>query len=233
MTRGERLLVADGDAEVRTGLAELFERAGLSTALAADGSEALKLFYRERPDAVVLGLELPQLSGWDALSTIRELSDVPVMVLAERELETEQVRALRAGADDFISKPFGKAEVLARIEALLRRPRVEETADLFADDFVRIDHQRHQVTALGEEVELTPTEFKLLAAFCRHVGQALTHSQLLNMVWGDGQRDRSEVKLYVSYVRRKLRAAGVEPIETVRGVGYRYSPHPTEPTALG
>ncbi len=124
-----------------------------------------------------------------------------------------------------MTKPFGRSEILARVEALLRRPRASATPAMFADDFVQIDHLRHEVEALGAKIVLTPTEFRMLAAFSRHAGQALSHSQLLELVWGEGQRDQREVKLYVSYLRRKLRAAGVEPIETVRGIGYRYRPH--------
>jgi DNA-binding response OmpR family regulator len=173
----------------------------------------------------VLALELDELNGWEVLATVRELSDVPVLILADEDREAEKVKALRAGADDFVSKPFGPLELLAQIEVLLRRPRAGETPAMFADDFVQIDHLRHEVEALGKRIVLTPTEFRMLVAFSRHAGQALSHSQLLGLVWGEGQRDPREVKLYVSYLRRKLRVAGVEPIETVRGIGYRYQPH--------
>lgn len=227
------MLIAASEVARQDALAELIERAGMSAARATDGRDALKLFYRERPDAILLTLELPEVDGWEALAAIRQLSDVPVMTLGERDLETEKVRALRAGADDFLCEPYGKAEILARLEALLRRPRAAEVPDLFVDDFVMIDHGRHRVEVLGKEVELTPTEFKLLATFCHNPGQALTHAQLLALVWGEGQRDRREVKLYVSYLRRKLRAAGVEPVETVRGIGYRYRPRLAGAACLG
>jgi DNA-binding response OmpR family regulator len=234
MDRSAKVLIAEHDAAARRTVDDLLEGAGMRTATAIDGHEALRQFYAERPDAVVLALELPGLDGWEALATIRELSDVPVLVLAEEDREITKVRALRNGADDFMSKPFGRAEILARIEALLRRPRVVEDApELFADDFVRIDHRRHEVEVLGREVRLTPTEFRMLAAFSQHAGQALTHSQLLTMVWGESHRERSEVKLYVSYLRRKLRSAGVEPVETVRGIGYRYRPRGLRSTKPG
>jgi DNA-binding response OmpR family regulator len=227
MHRPARVLIAERDADVRKTLDELLEDAGVHTASVPDGRVALKRFYGDRPDAVVLALELPGLSGWEALTTIRELSDVPVLILADEDREAEKVRALRAGADDFMSKPFSRPEILARIEALLRRPRAAaEVPDLFVDDFVRIDHRRHEVEVMGTAIALTPTEFRMLAAFSQHAGQALTHAQLLTMVWREGHRDRSEVKLYVSYLRRKLRGVGVEPIETVRGIGYRYQPRP-------
>ncbi len=225
MDRGARVLIVEADAAARRALEVLLERAGIETVSAAGGPATLQLLYRERPRAVLLALEPQESSGWDVLASIRELTDIPVLALASDSTQVEMVRALRAGADDFVSKPFSPAEVLARVEALLRRPYVDETPTMFADDFVQIDHLRHEVEALGAKVVLTPTEFRMLSAFSRHAGQVLSHSQLLELVWGAGQRDRSEVKLYVSYLRRKLRAACVEPIETVRGVGYRYRPH--------
>jgi DNA-binding response OmpR family regulator len=221
-----KILLVDPDPSTQLVLESLLEAAGIRTTVASDGPTALRLFYRERPDTIVLAFALPEVSSWEVLATVRELSDVPVLILADDDREAEKVRALRAGADDFVSKPFSRAEILARIEALLRRPRAGEAPVMFADDFVQIDHLRHEVEALGAKIVLTPTEFRMLAAFSRHAGQALTHSQLLELVWGEGQRDRREVKLYVSYLRRKLRAAGVEPIETVRGIGYRYRPQP-------
>jgi len=232
MDRPATVLIIARDEDSRSALGRLLMDAHVGVVFAADGHTGLKSFYRERPHAVVLALDLPELNGWEVLSIVRELSDVPVLILAETAGETEQVRALRAGADDFLAKPFGLPEFLARVEALLRRARMEEAPDLHADDFLRIDHRRHEVEALGAEVDLTPTEFRMLAAFARHPGQALTHAQLLTMVWGDGHRDRREVKLYVSYLRRKLREAGVEPLETVRGIGYRYRPSRVEGVGL-
>lgn len=224
MDRRARVLIVEREAETRKALGELFDGTGLDWEEAGNGTSGLRRFYRSRPDAVVLGLVLPELSGWQLLARIRELSDAPLLALADEDSETDKVRALRAGADDYVAKPFSKAELLARIEAMLRRRAPEEAPELFADEFLRIDHARHEVDALGTDIELTPTEFRLLAAFARHAGQALTHAQLLRMVWGEGHRDRREVKLYVSYLRRKLRRAGVEPLETVRGIGYRYRP---------
>jgi DNA-binding response OmpR family regulator len=234
MDRDARVLIVEESAAAGSAVEELLERAGIYTVSAADGQAALQLLYRERPRAVLLSLDLPEPSGWDVLASIRELSDIPVLVVASDGRKAEMMRALRAGADDFVAKPYARSEILARVEALLRRPRTgDDTPPMFADDFLQIDHLRHEVEAFGSKIVLTPTEFRMLVAFSRHPGQALSHSQLLELVWGAGQRDRREVKLYVSYLRRKLRAAGVEPIETVRGIGYRYRPHRVEKPRLG
>jgi two-component system KDP operon response regulator KdpE len=214
MDGANRVLIIDRDAGTRELLEGLLDRGGLGTIAAADGGAGLKLFYSERPDLVLLALGL---------------SDVPVLVLGDNGNGADEVRALRSGADDFLAKPFGRAEIQARIEALLRRPRQEDEPEFFEDDFVQVDHRRHEVRARGSMVELTPLEFRLLAAFARHPGQALTHAQLLALVWGEAERESGEVKLYVSYLRRKLKRAGVEPVETVRGIGYRYAPRATGP----
>jgi DNA-binding response OmpR family regulator len=197
---------------------------------APDGSRGLKAFYAERPDLVLLDLGLTDAASFEVLGTLRELSDVPIFALAVDGGEEERVKALRAGADDCISRPASGQEVLARIEALLRRARSRpETAAVLDDEFIHIDHPRHRVEVLGIEVSLTPIEFRMLATFAENPGRVLGHDQLLDLVWGDRIRDKDEVKLYVSYLRRKLgEAADVDPVETVRGVGYRYRPRRTE-----
>lgn len=194
---------------------------------AGDGGTGLRLLYKVRPDVVVLDFQLPDLNGFELLERIREVSEVPLVALVGRDSSNERERALRAGADDCVTKPVG-TELVARIEALLRRPRptAEEPA-IFEDEFIQIDRDRHRVRAMGIEVPLTPTEFKMLGAFAENPGRVLGHGQLLDLVWGDRIRARDEVKLYVSYLRRKLGAVGVDPVETVRGVGYRYQPRRT------
>jgi DNA-binding response OmpR family regulator len=185
----------------------------------------LRAFYERQPDLVVLDLELPDADGLDILATMRALSDVPVLALSGDE-EEGRVAALRAGADDCLSKPPSEAELEARIDALMRRPRQGDLRPVvLTDEYVEIDRVRHRVMVLGHEVALTPIEFRMLATFAENPGRVLGHGQLLEMVWGDRIRERDEVKLYVSYLRRKLGgAADVDPVETVRGVGYRYRP---------
>jgi DNA-binding response OmpR family regulator len=223
-------LAIGGDSDARAFLGRLLAGAAIAIVGAPDGSTGLKTFYSERPDVIVLDLELGDMEGWDVLARIRELSDVPVVLMTGAEGGgADRVRGLRAGADDCVTKPVDGPELLARVEALLRRPRGDGgPRAVLDDDFVHIDHVRHRVEVLGVEVGLTPTEFRMLTTFAENPGRVLGHGQLLELVWGSGLRERDEVKLYVSYLRRKLGdAARVDPVETVRGVGYRYRPRRT------
>jgi len=226
-TAGVRILVVDDDDDVRDLLRILLERAGYSVTTAADGREGLRQAYALRADLIVLDLSMPQLSGWDTLDRIRDLSEVPVLLLSASVGETDKVRGLRAGADDYVTKPFGRQELLARIEVLLRRSGGREDAPEMIDDgFARVDFTNRQVQVHGEDVALTPLEYKLMAAFVRHPQQVLSRDQLLDLVWRDTMHTSGDqVKLYVGYLRRKLDAvAEGAPIETVRGFGYRYRP---------
>jgi DNA-binding response OmpR family regulator len=222
-----RILVVDDDADIRGLVRELLERRGFVVAEAMDGRQALQEFYAGRPDLVILDVGMPGLDGWATLERIRELSDVPVVMLTARSEELEKTRGLRAGADDYVTKPFGRQEFLARIEALLRRAgRREAAAESYSDAFVSIDFAQREVSAGGQTVDLTPLEFKLLTAFVRNPNQVLSHDQLLDLVWGGTDASREQVKLYVGYLRKKLSPDAPEetPIETRRGFGYAYRP---------
>lgn len=222
------VLVVDDEEDVRDLLRRLLTRAGYDVVEAQDGRSALRLLYELRPDLVILDVRMPKLDGWQTLERIRDVSEVPVLMLTARAGELDKVRGLTMGADDYVAKPFGRQEFLARVAALLRRGR--DPADpvaIHADELVTINFPERTVMVRGRHVALTPLEFKLLAAFARHPNQVLTHDQLLELVWGDavgGSRDH--VKLYVGYLRRKLVAAAPDSsaIETVRGFGYRYRP---------
>ena len=220
-----RVLVAEDDSDVRELVCTILRRAGHATSEARDGQEALRALYDVRPDLVILDVAMPELDGFEALQRIRDLSDVPVLMLTARDTEMDKVRGLRGGADDYVTKPFGRAELLARVDALLRRSAGgAEAPEGYADDLLRVDFAQRTVEVEGRELRLTPQEFRMLAAFVRHPGQVLSHDQLLDLVWGDAYAtSRDQVKLYVGYLRRKLReASDAEPIETVRGFGYRY-----------
>lgn len=223
----QRILVVDDDPDIRLLLRELLERRGYSLTEARDGNEALRVFFDERPDLVVLDVAMPGLDGWQTLERIRELSDVPVVMLTAKATELEKTRGLRAGADDYVTKPFGRQELLARVEALLRRTgRREAQPERYSDAFLSIDFAQRTVSVGDDSVELTPLEFRLLTTFVRHPNQVLTQEQLLELVWGDTHAAREQVKLYVGYLRKKLspEAPDAAPIETRRGFGYSYRP---------
>jgi DNA-binding response OmpR family regulator len=227
MNGSASVLVVDDDADVRMLVRELLTRAGYRVTEAPDGRAALRALYDERPDLVVLDVSMPELDGWGTLERIRELSDVPVVMLSAFGAELEKVRALRGGADDYVTKPFGRQELLARVETVLRRAPSREVRDTYSDRLLEVDFSERRATAGGQDLELTPLEFRLLTAFVDHPNQLLAHDQLLEQAWG-GERgtSRDQVKLYVGYLRRKLASAGIPPgtIGTVRGFGYRYSP---------
>lgn len=223
------MLVVDDDPDLRHLLGEVLLRAGYVVDTAQDGRAALRRLFETRPDVVLLDVAMPVLDGWTTLERIRELSDVPVIMLTAQGSEPERIGALRAGADDFIVKPCGHGELLARLEAVLRRFRAGRTQpppERYEDPHVVIDFAAHVVRADGREVALTPLEFRLLEMFVRHPGQVLSADQLLETVWGDPSgMTGGRVKLYVGYLRRKLGLPTTgPPLETVRGVGYRYRP---------
>jgi DNA-binding response OmpR family regulator len=221
------ILVADDDPDIRGLLRELLDRRGFVVSEASNGQQALRTFFDERPDLVVLDVTMPVLDGWKTLERIRELSDVPVVMLTAKATEMEKTRGLRAGADDYVTKPFGRQEFLARVEALLRRTGARDAEPTsYSDAFVTIDFSQRTVSVRGEPVDLTPLEFRLLTAFVRHPNQVLSQGQLLELVWGDASASREQVKLYVGYLRKKLvpDAPDSAPIETRRGFGYSYRP---------
>ncbi len=222
-----RVLVVDDDDDIRLLLHELLSGAGYLVETAQDGRAALRVFHENPIDVVVLDLSMPELDGFETLERLRDLSDVPVILLTARSSEIDKVRGFRAGADDYVVKPFGRQELLARIEALLRRAPEPTHLEHYDDGAISIDYARRLVMSRGLPVSLTPLEFRLLDAFARHPGQVLSADQLIEHCWGhEAGVSRDQVKLYVSYVRKKLGhdADGWQPIETVRGFGYRYVP---------
>ena len=218
------MLVVDDEEDVRSLVRTLLQNAGYAVAEAPDGRAGLRSLHARPPDLVVLDVSMPGLDGWATLERIRDLSDVPVLMLSARDSELDKVRALQAGADDYVTKPFGRQERLARVDVLLRRARDRGQREVgYADTSLEIDFAQRVVSVHGEERKLTPLEFKLLSAFVRHPNQVLSREQLLDLVWGDARGvSNDQVKLYVGYLRRKL-GDGVE-LETVRGFGYRFRP---------
>ncbi len=219
------VLVVEDEPDVRGLVRELLERAGYGVLEAASGREGVRTLYAGRPDLVVLDVVLPDLDGWQTLERIRDVSDVPVLMLTALTTEIDKVRGLRAGADDYVTKPFGRAELVARVEALLRRSgdQADGPVERYEDGLIALDDRQRSVRVRGVDVGLTPREYRLLRAFVGRPNEVLAHDELLELAWGTTRGvSRDQVRLYVNYLRRKLGAPAADAIETVRGFGYRY-----------
>jgi DNA-binding response OmpR family regulator len=221
------LLVVEDDRDTADLLRHVLTRAGYQVTHAEGGLAALREAYRQRPDLVILDVGLPELDGWGVLERLRDVTDVPVLMLTGYDRDVDKVRGLRAGADDYLTKPFARTELVARVEALLRRSAGsgQWTAEAYDDGLVHLDPVSHRAFVRGVEVGLTRTEFQLLNALVRHSGATLTPAQLLAQAWDDPTGIApNRVKYAVLRLRRKLgwddpRAS---PLESVRGIGYRY-----------
>ncbi len=223
----ERVLVIEDDPDIGLGIKTILGKNGFDATTAANGRDGLRAFYGAPPDLVLLDIGLPEMDGWTVLERIRDMSDVPVLVLTAHGQEADKVRGLRGGADDYLTKPFGNAELVARVQALLRRNHLasQPLPEVYDDGIVQVNFGTHEVIVDGEPVGLTPTEYRLLAALVKHRGQVLSPVKLLELAWSDPfgvGPDR--VKYSVMRLRRKLGTdSGPEdPIEAVRGFGYRY-----------
>jgi two-component system, OmpR family, KDP operon response regulator KdpE len=228
-----KVLVVDDDQRIRDALeiGVQLQWQDATVLSAADGEAGLELFFNEEPDIVLLDVTMPRKNGFEVLKAIRQVSDVPVIMLTARDEDTDQVRGLELGADDYIGKPFSHLALMARIKAALRRAElpapVQALPDFEAGDLA-IHFQNQEVTVQGETVRLTPVEYKLLYHLVRNAGHLLPHEALLDRVWGSNYEASPEyLKVFVSRLRAKLRRpGGLEYIETERGRGYRFvRPH--------
>jgi two-component system KDP operon response regulator KdpE len=225
VTHPVRVLVVDDEPAIHRFMGPALAANGYEGLRAETGGEALALVVNRRPDIVVLDLGLPDMDGKEVLRRLREWSDVPVVVLSARDREAEKIEALDLGADDFVNKPFGIGELMARLRAALRHRMQEkgETPVLRIGD-VEIDIPRHRVTRGGEEIKLTPKEFDLIAFLARHAGKVVTHRQILKEVWGPAhEHDTQYLRVYVGQLRAKLEPDPANPtlVITEPGVGYR------------
>ncbi len=222
------MLVVEDDNDIALALRLLLGRSGYTVEHASDGRTGLRLVHELKPDLLLLDIGLPTMDGWQVLERVRDISDVPILLLTAHGLESEKVRGLRGGADDYLTKPFTNAELLARVEALLRRAGPGEwAADLYDDGRVRLDPRTRAVQVGDHEAQLTPTEFRLLNLLVRHAGGVLSPNQLLTHAWDDPSGIGQErVKFGILRLRRKLGWGdpASSPIEAIRGVGYRYRP---------
>lgn len=225
--RGARVLVVDDDAELVETLRRSLSGHGYDVSVADTGAAALSAMIQRPPDVLLLDLGLPDVDGIEVVRWVRARTDVPIVVLSARHAEASKVEALTLGADDYLSKPFGMNELLARIQVALRhaaRPGVGAQA-VFRTGDLEVDLERRRVTRAGTEIRLTPTEYDLLKAFVTHADRVLTHAALLTLVWGGEQgTDAHYLHVYVGQLRRKIEADPAHPrhLVTEPGVGYRF-----------
>jgi two-component system alkaline phosphatase synthesis response regulator PhoP len=224
-----KILVVEDEAAIRNVVRTYLESADFRVECVDSGDLALEALQRFEPDLVVLDLMLPGMDGMEVTARVREESDVYILMLTARSEEMDRVAGLRMGADDYLTKPFSPRELVARVEAMLRRPRtsaatpVADTALAYGS--LKVDTVGMEVSVNGTVLDLTTTEFTLLQELARHAGRVLTRDQIIDLVWGNDffGTDRI-VDVYVGQVRRKLEQAGApDLIQTVRGVGYKFS----------
>jgi two-component system KDP operon response regulator KdpE len=221
--QGVRVLVVDDERSIRR-----FLKASLGSQFvifeATTGEEALAAVAADRPDVVILDLGLPDLDGVEVTRRLREWSQVPIIVISVREQEQDKIAALDAGADDYLTKPFGVGELMARLRSALRRSAQAETDPVFKTGDLVVDLNQREVLVSGKPVSLTPTEYDLLRTFIKHAGKVLTHDQLLRAVWGTAYESETHMlQVNISNLRRKIEPDPLRPayLITEPGVGYR------------
>jgi two-component system alkaline phosphatase synthesis response regulator PhoP len=226
----QRILVVEDEQSIQTIVRTYLESAGFEVKCVANGLEALPAARKYEPDLVILDLNLPGMDGIEVAVRLRQESQVYILMLTARSEEADRVAGLRIGADDYLTKPFSPRELVARVEAILRRRRnVGQPSNVMEFKYVHIDPDSYEVVANGELIDLTNTEYNVLFELAQHAGRVLTRDQLIDRVWGVGfYGNERVVDVYVGQVRRKLeQASGQILIETVRGVGYKFVDKPT------
>jgi two-component system KDP operon response regulator KdpE len=222
---GARILVVDDENEICRMLSVALSAYGYSVAEASSGNDGIVQALIFHPDLIVLDLGLPDLDGMEVIGRIREWSQTPIIILSVRERETDKIKALDAGADDYVTKPFSMGELLARIRVAIRRATKTEDEPVLTFADLTIDLARRMVLLSGEEVKLTPTEYEILKHLSLHAGRVITHRQLLRAVWGPNHQEETHyLRVYVGQLRRKIESDAAQPryITTEPGVGYRF-----------
>jgi len=224
----EKVLVIDDDTTLLMLLRQSLEKAGYQVITATNGLAGLQQMYERRPDIVILDVMMPRMDGWETCSRIREVSQIPIIMLTAKDEEADKIRGFTYGVDDYVTKPFSFAELTARVGAILHRVKQAtpgKSPDVVIAGNLTIELENRRVLRDGQPVDLTPTEFRLLAVLVENVGRVLSHEQLLTQVWGyEYAGDTGYVKRYIWYLRRKLEDDPSNPrhIITERGFGYSF-----------
>jgi len=223
MLANQRVLVVDDETSIRRYLRAALGAQGLTVYESATGLEAINAVLAHRPDIIILDLGLPDIDGIEVTRRLREWSQIPIIILSVREDEQDKIAALDAGADDYLTKPFGTGELFARMRVALRKQPSTLNEPVFQADGLMLDFSRRVVMVNEKEIQLTPTEYDLLKTLVNHAGKVITHRQLLRQVWGDGYEDMHILRVNISNLRGKLEPDPSRPtyIHTEPGVGYR------------
>ncbi|MBN1440627.1 MAG: response regulator transcription factor [Anaerolineales bacterium] len=224
-----KILLVDDDESLRQVISQYLTQEGYRVFAAGSGAQALRLFYAERPDAVLLDLMMPGMDGWEVCARLRELSDAPILLVTARTSQEDKLRGFRLGIDDYLSKPFSLAELAARLQAVLARSRkpLAESERILAWQDLRMDLGKRQVWCGGKPVPLTPTEFRLLEILLRKQGSVASEEELREEIWGSERPiDSSAVRRYIWLLRQKVEIDPAKParVLAVRGAGYRLGP---------
>jgi two-component system, OmpR family, KDP operon response regulator KdpE len=220
-----RILVVDDEPEIRRFLRASLRAQQYEVLEASNGTQALEVMAQHLPDLMILDLGLPDIDGVEITRRIREWSQIPIIILSVRDREKDKIEALDVGADDYLTKPFGVGELMARMRVVMRRISSEAQEPVLAIKGLRMDLSRHQVTLADKDITLTPTEFDLLRVLIQNAGKVITHRQLIHKVWGSGYEDESSLlRVNISNLRHKIEPDPNQPyyILTELGVGYRF-----------
>lgn len=226
--KGKNILIVDDDPDVRRITEQVFRDAGARINTAANGAEGLRLFFIEKPDLVVLDVMMPEIDGFEVCHRMRQVSSVPIILLTALNTDEEIVRGLESGADDFITKPFASAVLMAHARSIFRRldlPQDTKPRLFYSDDYLTVDLEKRFVAVRSEPISLSRTEYNLLAYLVQNAGWVRTFEQILENVWGPEYQDSLQyIHVYISHLRGKIEEDPKNPlyIESEYGVGYRF-----------